>query len=183
MKSLSNIHSLLPSLRGRGRRRGLRGLGRGLWAAFLLPFISIVFSCSEEEDCSMTDNRPMMNCRLYTIDPETLSERKDTLDSLTVTAFGTDSIIINRMSQVKDISLPLRYAVDSTQLIFSYSGGKRDTVTILHNNTPYFVSMDCGFQMKQVITGVRHTRILLDSIDIKNNETGIYGEENLKLFY
>ncbi len=34
------------------------------------PIAGIVSSCSEEEDCSM-NARPMMQCKLYTIDRET----------------------------------------------------------------------------------------------------------------
>lgn len=150
--------------------------------AILCPIFSIVISCSEEADCSMAA-RAMVQCYLYTIDPATQIEEKDTLDSLTVTAYGTDSIIINNQKKVHDISLPLRYTVDSTKLIFRYSKTKVDTVVINHTNTPYFLSMDCGYQMKQAITTIRYTRRNLDSIYISNNEAGIYGRENLKLYY
>ena len=150
--------------------------------AILCPIISIAISCSEEADCSMTA-RPMVNCILYRVDPETQYVENDTLDSLTVTAYGTDSIIINNQKKVHDISLPLRYTEDSTKLIFKYSRTKSDTMVIRHTNTPYFLSMDCGYQMKQAITSVTCTRISLDSIYIKDNEAGIYGKENLKLFY
>lgn len=54
------------------------------------PIISIVSSCSEEEDCSM-NARPMMECYLYTVDRESKRVLNDTLDSLTITAFDTDS--------------------------------------------------------------------------------------------
>lgn len=148
----------------------------------ICPLIGIAVSCSEEEDCSMTA-RPMMQCYLYRIDPETNLVQNDTLDSLTVTAYGTDSIIINDQKNVHDLSLPLRYAVDSTVLVFRYSPTRKDTLVIHHTNTPYFVSMDCGYQMKQSITDVSHTRVRLDSIDIANYEAGIYGKENIKLFY
>ena len=50
------------------------------------PIISIVSSCSEEEDCSM-NARPMMQCYLYKIDGETERVVNDTLDSLTITAY------------------------------------------------------------------------------------------------
>ena len=50
--------------------------------------------------------RPMVNCILYRVDPETQYVENDTLDSLTVTAYGTDSIIINNQKKVHDISLP-----------------------------------------------------------------------------
>lgn len=153
-----------------------------LFGVVLFPVFSVIMSCSEEADCSMA-TRPMMQCYLYTWDSETQVVSNDTLDSLTVTAFGTDSVIINNQKKVHDLSLPLRYTADSTVLVFRYSKDLTDTIVIRQTNTPYFLSMDCGYQMKQAITGVRYSRHNLDSIRIANKEAGIYGAENLKLFY
>lgn len=150
--------------------------------AFLFPILSVVISCSEEADCSMA-TRAMMQCYFYTLDPETEVFSNDTLDSLTVTAFGTDSIIINNQKKVHDLSLPLRYTADSTVLVFRYSKTLTDTLVVYQTNTPYFLSMDCGYQMKQSIKDVNYSRHSLDSIRIVNKEAGIYGTENLKLFY
>lgn len=146
------------------------------------PVVNIISSCSDDEDCSQTA-RPMMQCYLYTIDTESNKALKDTLDSLTITAFGTDSIILNNQKLVHDLSLPLRYSTDSTVLVFHYSKNTRDTIVIHQKNTPYFLSMDCGYQMKQLIEGTDHSKHKLDSIYLQNSETGIYGKENLKLFY
>lgn len=148
------------------------------------PIISIVSSCSEEEDCSM-NARPMMQCYLYKIDGETERVVNDTLDSLTITAFGTDSIILNNQKRVHGLSLPLRYTADSTVLVFHYSKDvkiKKDTIVIRQKNTPYFLSMDCGYQMKQSITGRSYSRHLLDSIYIQTAEVSIYGTEILSSF-
>lgn len=150
--------------------------------AFLFPILSVVISCSEEADCSMA-TRAMMQCYFYTLDPETEVVSNDTLDSLTVTAFGTDSIIINNQKKVHDLSLPLRYTADSTVLVFRYSKTLTDTLVVYQTNTPYFLSMDCSYQMKQSIKDVNYSRHSLDSIRIVNKEAGIYGTENLKLFY
>ena len=150
--------------------------------AFLFPILSVVISCSEEADCSMA-TLAMMQCYFYTLDPETEVVSNDTLDSLTVTAFGTDSIIINNQKKVHDLSLPLRYTADSTVLVFRYSKTLTDTLVVYQTNTPYFLSMDCGYQMKQSIKDVNYSRHSLDSIRIVNKEAGIYGTENLKLFY
>ena len=150
--------------------------------ACLFPILSVVISCSEEADCSMA-TRAMMQCYFYTLDPETEVVSNDTLDSLTVTAFGTDSIIINNQKKVHDLSLPLRYTADSTVLVFRYSKTLTDTLVVYQTNTPYFLSMDCGYQMKQSIKDVNYSRHSLDSIRIVNKEAGIYGTENLKLFY
>lgn len=149
------------------------------------PIASIVSSCSEDEDCSM-NARPMMQCNFYTIDPETERVVNDTLDSLTVTAFGTDSILLNNQKQVRGLSLPLRYTADSTVLVFHYSRDPRyrkDTIVIRQTNTPYFLSMDCGYQMQQSITSRSYSRHFLDSIHIQTAELSIYGTENLRLFY
>ena len=150
--------------------------------AFLFPILSVVISCSEEADCSMA-TRAMMQCYFYTLDPETEVVSNDTLDSLTVTAFGTDSIIINNQKKVHDLSLPLRYTADSTVLVIRYSKTLTDTLDVYQTNTPYFQSMDCGYQKKQSIKEVNYSRHSLDSIRIVNKEAGIYGTENLKLFY
>lgn len=160
----------------------MKRLIRLILASILLcPAIGFMASCSEEADCSMNE-RAMTNCRVYTINTDGYIT-SHTLDSLTVTAFGTDSIIINNQKDVSDLTLPLRYTVDSTILVFRYSRYTTDTLVIRHTNTPYFLSMDCGYQMQQRITSVTHTTHRLDSIYITNNEAGIYGQENIQLFY
>lgn len=156
------------------------------------PLAGIAFSaCSEESDCSMT-GRPMVHAYIYTYDRENNQVLNDTLDSLTVTAFGTDSVIINNQKKVHDIALPLRYTSDSTILVFHYNRLLRDTMLIMQENTAYFESMDCGYSMKQTIrsiTPLGYTEAnkkkynSIDSIYIKSNAANINGTENLKLFY
>lgn len=80
--------------------------------------ISIGSSCSDENDCSLA-GRPMMYCTLYTIDEITDLRVNDTLDSLTITALGTDSIILNNQKKVHTLMLPLRYTSDT---LYLYSG-------------------------------------------------------------
>ena len=146
----------------------MKNLFKLLWTgAMVYALCSVMYACSEEEDCSMVDNRGMMVCNFLTVDPET----------------GTDSVIINRMTEVSTISLPLRYTADSTEFVFRYTAHLTDTLVIRHTNTPYFVSMDCGYQMKQSITGERHTQRYLDSVYVSQPETSINGTENIQLFY
>lgn len=156
------------------------------------PLAGITLSaCSEESDCSMT-GRPMVYARIYTYDRENNRVLNDTLDSLTVTAFGTDSVIINNQKQVHDIALPLRYTSDSTILVFHYNRLLRDTMLIMQENTAYFESMDCGYSMKQnirSITPLGYTEAnekkynSIDSLYIQSNAANINGTENLKIFY
>lgn len=142
---------------------------------------SIIQACSEEPDCSMTA-RGWLQCNFYTLSEDGRAVN-DTLDSLTITAFGTDSVILNNQKEVRNLMLPLRYTVDSTVLVFRYSRMTTDTLILYHTNTPYFLSMDCGYQMQQEVTGARYSRHRLDSIYISYNEAGIDGRENIKMFY
>ena len=100
--------------------KGYKTLKRIVWVvtACILAYFTAV-SCSEEADCSMTA-RPMLNANIYTIDVESGLAIRDTLDILTITAAGTDSVILNNEENVISLSLPLRYAVDSTVLVFHY---------------------------------------------------------------
>ena len=140
-----------------------------------------IHSCAEEPDCSMT-TRGWLQCNIYTLD-EDRQAVGDTLDRLTITAYATDSVILNNQEKVTTLMLPLRYTVDSTVLVFRYSAEQTDTIIFRHTNTPYFLSMDCGYQMKQSLTGCSYTRHVLDSIYISTPEASIYDTENVKLFY
>lgn len=155
--------------------------------------IALSTSCSEENDCSLA-GRPIIYCNLYTINPETGIVQADTLDSLTVTAFQTDSILINNQKDVHDLMLPLRYTADSTIFVLHYnyprSKTQADTIYIKQKNIPYFESMECGYSMKQSIVNIRIGKSSrpgqidqLDSIHILNQAANTNGTTNLELFY
>lgn len=162
--------------------------------------VSIHSSCSEENDCSLS-GRPMMYCTLYTINPDFPDVRlNDTLDSLTITALGTDSIILNNEKNVHTLMLPLRYTSDSTVFIFKYDPVRRpddvDTLYIVQQNNPYFQSMECGYMMKQNIVsaavgkpgrpgtpGVNGQPNQIDSLYILNKEANANEIQNLQIFY
>ena len=154
--------------------------------------VSIHTSCSDENDCSLA-GRPMMYCTIYTIDPDNPNiALKDTLDSLTITALGTDSIILNNEKNVHTLMLPLRYTSDSTVFIFRYDPKRKkddvDTLYIVQQNTPYFQSMECGYMMKQNIISAafgnrKNSTEKITSIELRNKEANSNEIENLQIFY
>lgn len=149
-------------------------------------------SCSDDNNCSM-GGRDMINGSLFSIEPVDKKVVNDTLDSLTVTALGTDSIIINNQKKVHALSLPLRFTEEVTVLLFHYDYKRRpdyvDTVYVEHKNTPYFQSMECGYTMKQTIQHIRvgngkvKGTVRMDSIKIINPNANINGTQNLKMFF
>ena len=122
--------------------------------------ISIGSSCSDENDCSLA-GRPMMYCTLYTIDEITDRRVNDTLDSLTITALGTDSIILNNQKKVHTLMLPLRYTSDTTVFILWYNPNSPtnkkyvDSLYIIKNITPFFLSLECVYMMLQYILSTK----------------------------
>ena len=155
--------------------------------------VSIHSSCSDENDCSLA-GRPMMYCTFKSID-KSLDPTKvlnDTLDSLTIKALGTDSIILNNEKKVHKIMLPLRYTSDSTVFILQYNPVDNpddvDTLYIVQQNTPYFQSMECGYMMKQNIISTKfgnraNSSEKIDSIYFRNKEANSNEIENLQIFF
>lgn len=154
--------------------------------------VSIYSSCSDENDCSLA-GRPMMYCTIMTTNPDDKTKvLNDTLDSLTIRAFGTDSIILNNEKKVHKIMLPLRYTSDSTVFLLQYNPIRKpndvDTLYIVQQNTPYFQSMECGYRMKQNILRVKFgnrggSSEKIDSIYFRNKEANTNEIENLQIFY
>lgn len=154
--------------------------------------VSIHSSCSDENDCSLA-GRPMMYCTLMTINPDDKTRAvNDTLDSLTIRALGTDSIILNNEKRVHKLMLPLRYTSDSTVFILQYDPVRKpndvDTLYIVQQNTPYFQSMECGYMMKQNIISAKFgnragSSEKIDSIYFRNKEANSNEIENLQIFF
>ena len=154
--------------------------------------IGIHSSCSDENDCSMA-GRTMMYCTFKTNDPDNDNAvLNDTLDSLTVRAMGTDSIILNNEKDVHTVMLPLRYTSDSTVFIFQYNPVLNpedvDTVYIVQESTPYFQSMECGYMMKQNIISAafgnrKNSTEKITSIELRNKEANSNEIENLQIFF
>lgn len=161
------------------------------------PIISsFLSSCAGESDCSMA-GRPRLFIYPFKIDPETGDKSKDTIPWLTVTALATNYTIINQEENVKLLEIPLSYSADSSSLKLEYRYVRnpeaevedRDTVTVIdtltiwHTNTPTFISMDCGYEVKQKIEGYKCTTYLVDSIAKFDLNTNTNATKNLEIYH
>ena len=75
----------------------------------------------------------MMYCTIYTINPDNPTiALKDTLDSLTITALGTDSIILNNEKNVhtKRLQLQERIGADIAEIMEEVTGSDSIAVKI-----------------------------------------------------
>ena len=168
----------------------------------IIPFILLIIgccvavgiiSCDEEDDCS-GNARNMLTANILTvISTDTAQwETPYSLEVLNVYAYGTDSIIVNDDQNVKKLSLPLRFNVEETTMIFSYKlhaddilpqHYDKDTIVFRHRNIPYFLTLDCNFVVKQELTDLQYTTHVLDSIVLVNPTASNNGTENIKIYY
>ena len=157
------------------------------WMAALFVAVQMmgIYSSCSDSDCSMM-GRSMIYCNFYTINPDTRNVQRDTLGWLTVTALGSDSVIVNNEKNVSSVMLPLRYTSDTTALVFHYDEENPrlcDTMIIVQTNIPYFESLECGYSMRQAMNSVTHTKHQMDSVYMRNKEANLNGTENLKIFH
>lgn len=162
--------------------------GRYIHPIILIFGLSIGFlSCSEESDCSMTA-RPSMVNNFYKYGASKNIILKDTLPVLTVRALETDSILLNAAEKVSSFNAPLRYRQnqkeDVTAIIYEFSQNpaNNDTLWVTHTNTQFFVSIDCGMQLKQNITSIqKYTKNTIDQATLTNSEANNHDRENIKI--
>ena len=154
--------------------------------------IGIHSSCSVVVDCSMAGGPFMYFSFIFNVPDNDIAVLNDSLDSLTVRAMGTDSIILNNEKDVHTVMLPLRYTSDSTVFIFQYNPVLNpedvDTVYIVQESTPYFQSMECGYMMKQNIISAafgnrKNSTEKITSIELRNKEANSNEIENLQIFF
>ena len=155
--------------------------------------IGFISSCAEDDDCS-GNARQMLTANIMTVISTDSAqwETSFSLDVLNIYALGIDSIIDNDDTNVKTLSLPLRTNTEETALVFSYmlhAGDTlpqhydKDTIVFHHRNTPYFLTLDCNFVVKQELTDLKYTTHVLDSIVIVNPTASNNGKENIKIYY
>lgn len=146
----------------------LSGIGFAAWLGI---------SCSNT-DCVIT-NTSYTNFMFY-------NERGQTIalsGTISVTAAGTDSILVNKETNPKSFQLPLSYTNAEDTFIVHYTEKMVDSIFVKHANIPHFISMDCGTGMYHYIEEVRCTNNAIDSIQVINPEVTYDAKENIKVYY
>lgn len=157
-----------------------------------------IIGCSES-DCPLNNN-PM---NLISFMDSQTGKAFTLADTLTVTALGTDSTLINRITKASTLTLPLRYEGGETSYIFKYSivnrdtvtlgNGKdtilinistlRDTISMTYTDEKHFLSMDCGILTYFDLKTIGTTNHLIDSVRIINPEINEIEKTNIEVYF
>ncbi|MCD8290730.1 MAG: DUF6452 family protein [Prevotella sp.] len=144
--------------------------------AMLMPlyiFVSLLFvtACSGV-DCPL-DSLVYTQYQLLKSDGQADTLR-DTLTITTTKVNGMDSVLLNRLTNTTEFSLPISYT--SPQDIFyfymtdTFGIVRSDIVTITKEDHPHFESVDCSPSYFHTITSVTCTNNNIDSIVIIHPE-------------
>jgi hypothetical protein len=93
------------------------------------------------------------------------------LDTLTVTAAGTDSVLLNKGYNLSTFDLPMSYDAAVDTLYFRFCGEEweaTDTVWVDKIDIAHFENPDCATSMWHTITGVGSTHHVIRNIEIVN---------------
>lgn len=173
---------------------------------FVFCTVSILISGCTETDCPLGSANELKISFASVKDTTQFS-----VDSLTVMAEGTDSILLNRESNTSYITLPLNSTSDKTVYKFYFTELKRDTVqkeymdeegitqikdTILitplrymdtveieYTSEKQFTSMDCGLVYTYILKTGRHTTNYIKGMAISNTEIKEENEDNIYMFF
>lgn len=137
-------------------------------------------------DCPL-ENTVLVGSKLYYSDSDVADV---TLDTLLVTALGTDSLLSCQKANLQ-ISFPLRYSSDKDTLLLSFMRNSQihttDTLFVGHENTIHFENIDCPpavFSELKTISWSNQSygKVVVDSASILSPIVNYNGTENIKIF-
>ena len=139
----------------------------------------------ETTDCPL-NNVVRCNYGFYAVTDE--GEAAVTLpDTLTITAAGTDSVLLNRGVNARETDLPVSYTAAEDNLVFHLTDTagrtRRDTIWMKKENLPHYEAPDCPASMFHLVTGVRCTHRFIDSVVIANPNINYDPSEHFKIYF
>lgn len=137
----------------------------------------------ENIDCTLNN---VVLCHFSFYDTST-GESIVLLDTLTVTAEGTDSVLLNRATSKKDVSVPLSYYQEKDTLNFIITSKDNDvyksSIIIQKSSQAHFESPDCPATMFHNIYGAQaYGGTVIDSVAVTRKEVNYLQDENIKVF-
>lgn len=144
----------------------------------LLSVLALVCSC-DLLDCTQGDVS-YLRMELY----DSAGNQVILTDTLTVSAMGTENVLVNRNVNTKELLLPLSYHAPADTFVLHYYGktySLEDTLYVQKSNDLYFESPDCPTLMMHTIQGASCADVFLASVEVMSNKVNFEEVVHLKL--
>ncbi len=145
----------------------------------LLPFA--IVGC-DDIDCTLNN---VVLCNYYFYSSEEGSAVA-IADTLTVMAWGTDSILYNKGVSTSSVSVPMSYWMEADTLQFMIVGenyAQECIFVVEKTNTEYFESPDCPAAMFHEITNVTYLSDIIDSVVVTRSDVNFLQDENIRIYF
>lgn len=104
--------------------------------------------------------------------------------SMTQSVERKDTILLNKISNVSTMSVPMSYFNDADTLVLTYASiSNKDTIIVSQTNYPHVELPECGAYRFHKIKGVTSTAYAIDHVEIGNSEVNYEGKENIKIYF
>ncbi|MDE5560426.1 MAG: hypothetical protein K2J00_01275 [Bacteroidaceae bacterium] len=146
----------------------------------LLAAAAMLVSSCDLLDCTQADVS-CLRIEIY----DTYGVATTLPDTLTVMAYGTDSILVNRNLDTQELLLPLSYNAEADTFILHYYGKTfswKDTLYVKKTNDLYFESPDCPTVMMHTLKEIAYTNRFINSARLVNNKVNFEEVTHMKLF-
>lgn len=150
----------------------------------LLTAVALLFTaCDNGYDCNL-ENTAYNRIGFYS-NQDSITGKYRFPETLTVSlrVNGTDSIVVNHITDADGLQLPMSYTQSCDTVIFGYDNGITDTLYFNHENIPYYQSMECGTVMYHKIEDIAHTSNFIDSVSIEQQYVKFDANENVKIYF
>ena len=144
----------------------------------LTALCSLLMLSCDSIDCTLYNSVDMF-CNLYQDGkPASLA------DTLTITAAGTDSVLLNRKVGAYTFQLPLSYQGDTDSIVLTVRGKDyevADTIFVTKTNMVHFESPDCPATIFHKITSVSCTHEFIQSVVVVSEDINYARTENIQI--
>lgn len=158
---------------------------RGALAAGLMISAVAITGC-DTFDCPL-NNTVEAGYTFFVRDADGTPQSVSLLDTLTVTAGRTDSVLINKENKMTGIYLPMSYdgVTDTLALLFVDEEMRqvRDTIWVTKTNVPHYESPSCPSTMFHHITEVWCTQRALETVEVVNPNVNYDDKENIRIYF
>lgn len=108
-------------------------------------------------------------------------------DTITVTALGPDTVLVNKLINKNSVALPMSFFKDEDVLVFKFADQEQrtayDTIWVAKSNLRHWDDPSCPIHMWHTINGVRYTHNLIDTLIITNPTVNYDGLENIQIYF
>ena len=108
-------------------------------------------------------------------------------DTLNITVLPTDTVIVNKLVNKGEAKLPVSLYGDVDTLQFTYTDTlgaiAYDTLHVSKINHHHVDDPSCPINMFHTITGITHTRHVIDTVIINHADINYNGLENFQIYF